>query len=122
MGRVDACPGLDDGEDLGGVEVGEGEVVRGGEGQDVAFPRHGLGAQQCGRQVLSRGGFVLGLLLFDGAVVVDEDKGAVIFWVLVALGSFVAWAEITLWDRDILSSCRGKWALFPWMCMTTCIY
>lgn len=32
MGRIDLCPGLDDGENFGGGEVREGEIVSGGEG------------------------------------------------------------------------------------------
>lgn len=46
MGCVYLGPHLDDGEDFGGGEVGEGEVVGGGEGYHVAFSCDGFGAEE----------------------------------------------------------------------------
>jgi hypothetical protein len=41
-------------------------------------------------------GLVVGLLLLDGAVIVDEDKGLIVLRVLAAAGASVAWAQVTL--------------------------
>lgn len=74
----------------------------GAKSQDVALARDGLGAEEEGGEVIGAGGLgrvVLGLLFFDGAVVVDEDEGAVVLGVGVALGSRVAGTKITLLAR-----------------------
>lgn len=42
-----------------------------------------------------------GLLFFDGAVVVNEDKGVFVLGVGVALGAFVARAQVALIWRDL---------------------
>lgn len=55
--------------------------MRGREGQDVAFPRHRLCAEEGAREVVGRRRRVLGLLFLDGAVVVDEDEGVFILGV-----------------------------------------
>ena len=46
MCGVDLCPGLDDGEDFCGGEVGEGDIVGWGERENVAFSCYRLGAQE----------------------------------------------------------------------------
>ena len=46
MEGVDFRPHLYDGEDLRGGEVCEGEVVRRGEGEDVAFSCYGGGLKE----------------------------------------------------------------------------
>ena len=48
MCRVELCPGVDNWEDLGGLEVGEREIVGGCEGDYIAFPCYGLGAEEDG--------------------------------------------------------------------------
>lgn len=71
----------------------------GAEGQHVALAGDGLGAQEEGREVIAAGGLwrvVGGLLFFDGGVVVDEDEGVLVVGVRVALGAFVARAEVAL--------------------------
>lgn len=50
MGGVEFGPGFDDGEDVGGGHVGEGEVVFGGEGDDIALARGALCSKQSGRE------------------------------------------------------------------------
>lgn len=98
MGRIDVGPGVDDGADLDGFEVGEGEVVGRREGQDVAFACHGLGSEEVHGEGVCGGmfGMILGLLFLDGAVVVDEYKGAGIGRVGVALGALIARTEVAL--------------------------
>ena len=44
MSGVDLGPGVDDWEDLRGLEVCEGQVVCGSKGNDIAFASHGLSA------------------------------------------------------------------------------
>jgi len=51
MGGVDCGPGFYDREDFAGGEIGEGEVVGWGEGEDVAFSCYGLGAKEGGGEV-----------------------------------------------------------------------
>lgn len=46
MRSVDLGPLIDHGNDLGGAEVGEREVVRWREGEDVALPGYGFGAKE----------------------------------------------------------------------------
>lgn len=46
MSSVDIGPGVDDGDDLTGWKVGQGEIMRRGEGKDVAFSSDGLGLQE----------------------------------------------------------------------------
>lgn len=46
MRGVNVCPGVDYGDDFGGRQVGEGLVVGGGEGEDVAFADDGFGAEE----------------------------------------------------------------------------
>ena len=46
MRRVYARPSVNDGEDLNRLEVGQGEVVGFGEGQDVAFASDAFGPKQ----------------------------------------------------------------------------
>lgn len=36
------------------------------------------------------------LLLLHGTVVVDKDKGAVVFGIGVTLGALIAWAQVAL--------------------------
>ena len=97
MGGVEFCPRFYHGEDGCGGHVGEGEVVVGREGYDIAFACRTLGAQEAGGERAILGGLVvMGLLLFDSGEVVDEDKGAVVVGVDVALGSLVAGAEVAL--------------------------
>lgn len=43
---VDLGPSIDHRYDLGRGQVGEGEVMRGGKGQDVALAGHGLGLEE----------------------------------------------------------------------------
>ena len=97
MGGVEFCPRFYHGEDGCGGHVGEGEVVVGREGYDITFACRTFCTQEAGgeRAILSRL-IVVGLLLFNGGEVVDEDKGAVIVGVDVALGSLVAGAEVAL--------------------------
>lgn len=46
MGGIDLCPRFYDGKDLSGGEICESEVVRGGEGENVAFSCYGFGAEE----------------------------------------------------------------------------
>lgn len=43
---VDFGPLIDDGKDLGRAEIGECEIVRWREGEDVAFSRYGFRAEE----------------------------------------------------------------------------
>ena len=61
---VDLCPGVDDGQDLRGGEVGQGEVVRRGEGYHVAFAGDGFRAEEAGRETC--GGNLEGAEHLDG--------------------------------------------------------
>lgn len=47
---IELRPGLDDRQDLGGREIGKGEVVQGREGHHVAFACDWFGAQEEGIQ------------------------------------------------------------------------
>ena len=44
--RIDLGPGIDDGDDLRGRQVGQGEIMGCGEGEDVAFAGDGLCSQE----------------------------------------------------------------------------
>lgn len=95
MGGVDFAPHLDDREDLRGSQVGEGEVVLGGEGEDVAFPCYWFGAEEEGCEVAFLCFWVvLGLGFLDGAVVIHEYEGVFVVRVLIALGALILWAEV----------------------------
>lgn len=66
--------------------------------QDVAFPGDWLSSKQQRFEGVVLGfGFVFLLTLLDGTVVVCEDKGFLIIWVLVALSARVAWTEVAGW-------------------------
>lgn len=85
----------------------------GAEGQNVALARDGLGAEEEGGKIIGAGGLrrvVLGLLFFDGAVVIDEDKSVLVLRVGVALCSWVSGTQVTLWNqslREILQSMKS---------------
>ena len=97
MAGVEACPSLNHGEDLRGCHVGEGDVVLGGEGEDIAPARDGLRLEEKGGDVITADGRLVGLLLFlDGAVVIDEGKGVLVVGVGVPLRPFVARAKVAL--------------------------
>ena len=97
MSGVEFRPGFYHGENRCGGHVGEGEVVVGREGYDVAFSCRTLCTKEAGgeRAILGRL-VVVGLLLFHSGEIVDEDEGAVVVRVDIALGSFVAGAEVAL--------------------------
>jgi hypothetical protein len=46
VGSIDLGPCVDHRDDLDRGQVGEGEVMRGGEGQDVALAGDGLGLEE----------------------------------------------------------------------------
>lgn len=48
MGGVEFGPGIDDGDDLCGFQVGESTVMLGCESNDVAFARDRLGSEKEG--------------------------------------------------------------------------
>jgi hypothetical protein len=48
---IDLYPDVYYGENLSGGKIGEGEVVGGGEGQDVAFACYGGGSEEEVREV-----------------------------------------------------------------------
>lgn len=95
MRGIDARPGSNNWQDLGGGHVGQGNVVPGREGQDVATARHRLCLEKKrGKVIVFDLGYV-GLLLFlDCAVVVYENEGVFVLRVAVALGTLVARAEV----------------------------
>jgi hypothetical protein len=99
VGGVGGGPDLDDGDDLLGGHVGEGLVVLGREGEDVAAAGGRLGAEEGRGQVGGLGGDIFSLLLLDGTVVVDEDEGVLVVGVVVAAGARVAGAEVALWSE-----------------------
>jgi hypothetical protein len=51
VGGIDLCPDIYYGEDLHRGKVGESEVVRRGEGEDVAFACYGGSAEEEVREV-----------------------------------------------------------------------
>lgn len=93
MGRVEIRPGLDNGHNLAGGQIREGQVVRRREANYVALSRDRFSLEKAGRQrAVILLGFVLLLLFLDCAVVVDEDKGFCIAGVLGAICARVAGA------------------------------
>lgn len=111
MGGIDARPGLDDGEDIGGAHVGKSRGVLGAERQDVTLARDGLGAEEEGGQVIEAVGLwrvILGLLFLDGAVVVDKDEGVLVFGIGVALCSWVAGTQVALFRRVTTTKCWSE--------------
>lgn len=48
MRGVELRPGVDYGEDVGRLEISEGEVMGGGEGNHVAFPCYGFCTEEEG--------------------------------------------------------------------------
>ena len=104
--RVDARPGVDYGQDLARVEVGESDIVRGRESEDVALAGDGLSTEERS-QTMVLGGWrrVFCLLFLDGAVVVDEDERLLVFWIRIALGSLITGTEVAL--AGPWSACRS---------------
>lgn len=100
MSSVDFSPHLYDLEDFFGRHICQGEVVSPAEGQDIAFTRLWLGAQEpvCCRlgRVRRHIRFRVERLLFfgDGGKVVDEDESVLVLWVLSTVGADVAWTEV----------------------------
>lgn len=93
VGGVDARPCLDNGQNFGGAHVGKSGRMLGAEGQNVALARDGLSAKKEGGEIIGAGRLrrmVLGLLFFDGAVVVDEDEGVLVLGIGFALRPWVS--------------------------------
>ena len=90
MCYVNVRPGLYYGNDLSRRHVGKGEVVIGGEANDITLSSHGFGAEQSRseRSVLVVWGVLL-LLFHDGTVVVDEHECVVELGVVLAICSGV---------------------------------
>lgn len=100
MVGVDASPVLDDGEDILGRHVGEGDVVLGRKGQDVADALDALCSQEQGFDIICIAArahvLIIGLLLLHGAVVVDKRKRLFVLRVGVPRGAGVSRTQIAL--------------------------
>lgn len=91
MARVDAGPGLDDGQDIGSRHVGKRDVMFGGECQDITPAGDGLSSQEKRGNIILVGlRVVLLLLLLHCAVVVDKGESVLVLWVAVSLGTLIA--------------------------------
>ena len=93
MAGVNARPGLDDGQDLGGRHVGKRDVMLGGECEDITPAGDGLSPQEEGGNVIFVSlGIVFLLLLLHRAIVVDKGEGILVLRVAVSLRTLIAGA------------------------------
>lgn len=139
MRRVYLRPSLNDGEDFGGCEVRECEVVRGRKGYYVAFACNGVCAEEEVREiyvfaVVSTGCdagksgltfriticFVLSLLFLHGTVIIDEYKCAFIFRIGIALRALVSRAEIALKSSSGELSSQVDRIPYRWIVLWEC--
>lgn len=116
MCRIYVRPGIDNRQDLLRRQVGKRKIVRLAEGQDIAFPDCGFGAEKEALGRRCRRGSVLGLLLLDSAVIVNEDESLLILRIRVAGSALVARAEIALGIVRGQGGFAGSFLLAPVEC------